>query len=349
MTPAVSVLMPVRDGAAHLPESIPSVQSQTFPSFEFLIVDDGSADATPAILASFAAADPRIRVFSQPQQGIVAALNAGIAQARAPYLARLDADDVARPDRLGRQVAFMAAHPDIGLLGTWAEIIDAAGTPVGRLMPPVDPARLARVLARTNPFVHSSVMMRTALVRRLGGYRTAFRAAEDYDLWLRMAEAGGVANLAENLVQYRWHTAGQSQRDAVRQAFSTRLAQRSAAARRRGAADPAAALTAPPDWWAQEVEGDAATFDADDAGLYRFLDADAQQAPHLVHAVTARLLRMNHAERRLAQARLRAMLHETPGGWRRIGIALLIAALHPGRAFRFAREAVAANGARWMG
>jgi glycosyltransferase involved in cell wall biosynthesis len=156
MTPAVSVLMPVRNGTAYLPESVASIQSQDFPSFELLIIDDGSTDATSALLASFAAADPRIRVFHQPPQGIVAALNTGIAHAHAPYLARLDADDRARPGRLGRQVAFMAAHPEIGLLGTAAQVIDSAGNAVGRLTPPTAPAALARVLVRTNPFVPPS-------------------------------------------------------------------------------------------------------------------------------------------------------------------------------------------------
>src|SRR5215472_15088770 len=105
MTPAMSVIMPVRNGAAWLAESVASIQAQDFAGFEFLIVDDGSDDGTAAMLASFAAADPRIRVFRQAPQGIVAALNAAIAQARAPYLARLDADDRARPDRLSRQFA----------------------------------------------------------------------------------------------------------------------------------------------------------------------------------------------------------------------------------------------------
>jgi glycosyltransferase involved in cell wall biosynthesis len=341
MTPAISVIMPVRNGAVWLAESVASIRAQQFASFEFLIIDDGSDDGTPAMLASFAAADPRIRVFRQAPQGIVAALNAGIAEARAPYLARLDADDRARPDRLRKQFAFMEAHPEIGLLGARAEVIDGAGTRVGRLTPPADPGRLARVLERTNPFVHSSIMMRTGLVRRLGGYRSAFRAAEDYDLWLRMAEVSGVADLAEDLVQYRRHAASQSQRDAVRQAFSVRLAQRSAAARRRGAADPAAALTAPLDWWAKDAE---TAFYGDDVGLYRFLDADAQEAPRQVRAVTARLFRLSHVERRLAQQRLRAMLREARmDGWRRAGIALLIAALHPGRALRFAWDGVIAR------
>jgi glycosyltransferase involved in cell wall biosynthesis len=334
MTPAVSVIMPVRNGAEWLAEAVASVRAQDFGDFEFLIVDDGSDDGTAAMLSGFAAADQRIRLLRQAPRGLVEALNNAIAKARAPYLARLDADDRARPDRLGKQLAFMQGHPEIGLVGTFAERIDAAGNVVGRLAPPTDPVRLARVLARTNPFIHSSVMMRTALVRRLGGYRAAFRAAEDYDLWLRLAEAGGIANLADYLTQYRWHESNLSRRDAIRQSFSVRLAQRSAAGRRRGAGDPAAILTAPPDWWADDA---GTRFFADDVGLYRLLDADAAEGPRYIRAVWDRLFRLNHVERRLTQMRLRAMLRElgAPIGARHLWIAMLIAALHPGRALSF--------------
>jgi glycosyltransferase involved in cell wall biosynthesis len=334
MTPAISVIMPVHNGAEWLAEAITSIRAQTFGDFEFLIVDDGSDDGTAAVLSGFAAEDRRIRLLRQAPQGIVAALNAGIAAARAPYLARLDADDRARPDRLGKQFAFMEAHSEVGLVGTFAEVIDAAGNIVGRLAPASDHAGLARALSRTNPFVHSSVMMRTALVRRLGGYRAAFRAAEDYDLWRRLAEAGGIANLAEYLTQYRRHESNLSRRDAVRQSFSVRLAQRSAAGRKSGTGDPAAALTAPPDWWAKEAE---TSFFADDVALYRLLDSDRLLGPQYIRAVTERFFRLNHVERRLAQMRLCAMLREigAPTGPRHLWIAMLIAALHPGRALGF--------------
>src|SRR5260370_15440819 len=116
----------------------------------------------------------------------------------------------------------MQAHPEIGVVGTFAERIDAAGNVIGRLTPPADPARLARVLARTNPFVHSSVMTRTALVRRIGGYPAAFRAAEDYRLWQRLAEAGGLANLADYLPPERWPSTHLSRRGPGPQSFSLR-------------------------------------------------------------------------------------------------------------------------------
>jgi glycosyltransferase involved in cell wall biosynthesis len=334
MTPAISVIMPVRNGAEWLAEAAGSVRAQHFGDFEFLIVDDGADDGAAAMLTGFAAADRRIRLLRQTPQGIVAALNNAIAEARAPYLARLDADDRARPDRLGKQFAFMQTHPEIGLLGTFAERIDAAGNVAGRLTPPTDPAKLARTLERTNPFIHSSVMMRTALVRQVGGYRNAFRAAEDYDLWRRLAETAGIANLADYLTQYRWHNSNLSRRDAVRQSFSVRLAQRSAAGRRSGAGDPAGLLTAPPDWWAGDAE---TSFFADHVGLYRFLDADAAKRSRCVRSVRNRLFSLNHVERRLAQMRLRAMLREMgpPITARHLWIAMLIAALHPGRALSF--------------
>lgn len=326
--PRVSVIMPVRDGAAWVAGAVASVIAQDFPDFELVVVDDGSGDATPAILDALAAGDPRIRVLRQPRSGLVAALNAAIAVAQAPCLARLDADDRARPARLRRQLAFMDAHPGIGLVGSFARVIDAAGNPVGRLTPPTDPARLRRVLARTNPLVHSSVMIRTALVRRLGGYRPAFAAAEDYDLWLRLAEAADVAILAEDLVDYRRHDAGHSHRQAARQAFSVRLAQRCAMARRHGDPDPGAALKAPPDWWAADA---GTAFWAPGAAIYRFLDADGAQARRELRSVAAALPGLNHVERRLAQAHLRGLMGGQPR-WRQAAMALLMVALHPGRA-----------------
>jgi len=341
MTPVISVIMPVRNGSQWLREAVESVLAQEFRDFELLIVDDGSDHNTVRVLADFAGADLRVSVLRQAPQGIVAALNHGIATARALYLARLDADDRARPDRLGRQLAFMQAHGDVGLVGSAALAIDGAGAVTGRIAPPTSPALLARRLRRGNPFIHSSAMMRTSLVRELGGYRAAFGAAEDYDLWLRMAEAGGIANLPEPLVAYRRHHSNLSRHDAIRQSFSVRLAQRSAAKRRAGEGDPAAALAAPPDWWAADA---AASFFAPDIGFYRFLDSNRAAAPQYMWAVQNRLFSLNHVERKLAQARLQAMLHEcgSSPGPRHLRISLLIALLHPARALGMAWRASSA-------
>ncbi len=331
MTPLISVIMPVRNGQEWLRDAVGSVLSQHFGDFELVIVNDGSADGSANILDGIARTDIRVRVIHQSPQGLVAALNRAIATARAPFLARLDADDRARPDRFNKQLAFMRVHPEIGLLGSWAEKLDQAGVVIGAIRPATDGVTLARLLERGNPFVHSSVMMRADLVQRVGGYRTAFLAAEDYDLWLRLAEAGGVANIPEALVQYRAHEAGVTGRDAIRQSFSVRLAQRAAAARRGGQGDVAAALVAPPDWWATASE---TTFFADDVGFYRFLDAAPAQAVNHLTAVRRRLFALNHVERKLAQMRLHALLRhfEAPGATSRIRMMMLFALLHPARA-----------------
>jgi glycosyltransferase involved in cell wall biosynthesis len=317
-------------------EAVGSVRSQHFADFELLIVDDGSDPLTARRLDEIAASDSRVRVLHQPASGLAAALNRAIAQARAPYLARLDADDRARPDRLGRQFAVMEAQPAIALLGSFADIIDENGAIIGRLTPPVDAAKLKRVLARTNPFIHSSVMMRSALVRHLGGYRAAFCAAEDYDLWLRMAEASGIAIIPEPLVQYRRHSCNVTRLDDVRQSFSQRLAQLSATGRRSGKGDPAAALTAPPDWWQPAADS---SFYAADAAFHRFLDDGAECGPAALAAVQRRLFSLNHRERKMTQLRLHAMLEKmgSPlGVAARLRIWLWIALLHPARALTLA-------------
>ncbi|WP_146604709.1 glycosyltransferase, partial [Rhodoplanes roseus] len=283
-----------------------------------------------------AARDPRVRILETHRRGLVAALNAALAAAAGPFLARLDADDVATPGRLTRQLAVMEARPALGLLGSWAEKIDADGRPIGQLTPEADPETLVALLARTNPFIHSSLMLRTDLVRRLGGYRAAFEAAEDYDLWLRLAEVAEVANLPEPLIRYRWHAANVSTRKEVRQCFSVRLAQRAAAARRAGADDPAAALAGPPDFFDPACDR---TFFADDAKLYRVLAladpaAPEPTAPLDLAPLLAPSTPLSHRERKLAQ-RAVAVLLQRPELARDVGAARLAwhaLRLHPARA-----------------
>jgi glycosyltransferase involved in cell wall biosynthesis len=307
MTPSITVVLPVRNGARWLGEALASVTGQSLSEWELLAIDDGSADATPAILAEFAGRDPRIRPIRQEALGLVAALNRGLAEARGPLLARLDADDRALPERFARQARHLEENPDVGLLGSWANRIDEQGRPRGRIAPATDPEELARVLMRANPFVHSSVMLRVELARRLGGFRPAFRAAEDYDLWLRVAETAKTANLPEPLVDYRWHEENVTHRNAIRQAFSVRLAQRAALGRRQSGRDPAEGLTEPPDWNATAAQ---ASFYAADAALYRLLELAAPSTE--IHAdadftlLAERFAELNHAERALAA---HAMIH----------------------------------------
>ena len=199
--PAVSVVMAVRNGAAWVAEAIGSVLGQTDGDHELIVVDDGSTDATADVLAGVA--DPRLRVIRQDAAGLTRALNRALGLARAELIARLDADDLALPERLARQRAFLAAHPDVGVLGTAAREVDATGAPAGEVRPPRDDAAIRRALIRSNPFVHSSVMARRALLAGVGGYDERVAVGQDYDLWMRLAPRTRLANLAEVLVVRR--------------------------------------------------------------------------------------------------------------------------------------------------
>ena len=201
MTPAVSVVMAVRNGMPWVAEAVTSVLGQTLADLELIVIDDGSSDDTAAALAAFR--DGRLRLVRQDPAGLTRSLNRGLGLARAPLVARLDADDTAQPDRLMRQAALLASRPDIGLVGTGALEVDAAGRAVGTIVPPEDDVAIRRALIHANPFVHSSVMFRRAVVERAGGYDERWPVAQDYDLWLRLAPLTRFANLPDVLVVRR--------------------------------------------------------------------------------------------------------------------------------------------------
>ena len=200
-SPAVSVLMSVHDGAAWVREAIQSVLGQTAGDLELIVIDDGSTDATPELLAAIR--DPRLRVERQAQAGLTRSLNRALQFATAPLVARLDADDVALPERLACQLAFLQAHPEVGLLGTGCHEVSPSGEVVRTIRPPEDDGILRRALIRANPFIHSSVVFRREAVERVGAYDERLPVAQDYDLWLRLARVTRLANLAEPLVLRR--------------------------------------------------------------------------------------------------------------------------------------------------
>ncbi len=197
-TPAVSVLMAVYDGARWVGAAVESLLAQTLADLEVVVIDDGSTDTTAEVLAAFR--DPRLRVERRERAGLTRALTRALELAQAPLIARLDADDVALPERLERQRRFLDAHPDVGLLGTWAREVDVTGREVAIVRPPVDDAAIRRALIRVNPFVHSTVMMRRSALERTAGYDPAYQVAQDYDLWMRMARVTRLANLPDALV-----------------------------------------------------------------------------------------------------------------------------------------------------
>ena len=199
--PAVSVLMPAHNGAPWVRDAVESILTQTLEDLELIVIDDGSTDATPEILGRVR--DSRLRVERRERAGLTRALNVALGLARAPLLARLDADDLALPERLERQRAFLAANAAVGVLGTGAREVDEAGRTAREIRPPADDRAIRRALIRRNPFVHSSVMMRRSVLERAGGYDEALPVAQDYDLWMRMGRLTRLANLPEPLVVRR--------------------------------------------------------------------------------------------------------------------------------------------------
>lgn len=205
--PRVSVLLPVRDGVGTLGECLDSLAAQALREHEVVAVDDGSRDGTAALLEAAARRDPRVRVVRTGRCGIVAALNAALAQARAPLVARMDADDVAHAERLGRQALRLEADARTGILGSRVRLFGAAGNGgmrayVDWLNGLLEHDEIARDLYVESPLAHPSVMMRAADLRALGGYRS-FDGPEDYDLWLR-AHARGLRFAKDPQVLLHW-------------------------------------------------------------------------------------------------------------------------------------------------
>ena len=229
----VSVVLPIFNGQPYLTGAIESLLSQTLTDFEIIAVDDGSTDQSLAILSRFARRDSRLRVIMRKNTGIETALNEGIDAARSEFIARMDSDDVACPDRLQNQLAFMQAHDRVVLLGGAYRLIDGVGRYLATLTPPADnPSLQELALSGRNPFCHPLVMMRREAVLRAGGYREDLPAAEDLDLWLRLGEIGELACIPEVLLSYRLHAHSISERRQQMQIDNMRIACERAWARR---------------------------------------------------------------------------------------------------------------------
>jgi glycosyltransferase involved in cell wall biosynthesis len=200
--PLLSVVMPVYNALPFLDESIGSILEQSLTDFEFVILDDASTDGSLERLREWARRDGRISIHeSKKRLGLSGSSNAVVAQARAAIVARMDADDVAHADRLRQQWDIIADRPDVAVIGTLCNGIDASG----RVVRPRDRWRLVR---RSNyiPFPHGSAMFRRAVFDEVGGYDEKSMAAEDQDLFSRMATRGRVLTLPDILYSYRYHS-----------------------------------------------------------------------------------------------------------------------------------------------
>jgi glycosyltransferase involved in cell wall biosynthesis len=211
MTPAVSVLMPCYNAANTVELALVSIAQQTYPNFEVVAVDDGSTDATLGILQAWAGRDSRFRVISRPHGGVIAAANAGLAACRAPYVARMDADDRSHPDRLSQQVVFLDEHPDIAAVSSLVaafpqdQVREGFRVYIQWLNSLITDEDIRREIFVESPLPNPSVTVRSDWLARMGGYQE-YGWPEDYDLWLRMYLAGArFAKIPEVLLEWREH------------------------------------------------------------------------------------------------------------------------------------------------
>lgn len=207
MAPRISVVMPVWNGEQFLRAAIESILTQTFRDFEFLIIDDGSTDETPQILTEYQARDPRIRVIRLEHVGIVKALNRGVSEARAEWVARMDSDDISHPTRLEKQWRAIEKNHRAVICHCHRVIIGAPEwvTPAGHFIR--TKALLALRLCFQCPIVHPTVIFHKATFLECVGYDESEEYAEDYGLWGRLLMKGEVAGIAEPLLDFRVHQA----------------------------------------------------------------------------------------------------------------------------------------------
>jgi glycosyltransferase involved in cell wall biosynthesis len=243
--PRVTILMPVYNGQRYVDEAIASVVGQDYPDFEFVIVDDGSTDGTPAILEQWAGRDSRIVLVRSPRnEGISAALNRGLAVARGEYVARQDADDLCVRRRLAQQVAVLDADPGVQLVSAGYELMESDGRRRRVLMRDEAP-ELVEYLLHFSNFIggHGQVMFRRATVAEAGNYDVAYPYSQDYDLWSKLMRRGRcvvlpIIGMRHRMHEHRvsrrtrWRSAGRTWRCCCSASYRTR---RSAPWRRSGA------------------------------------------------------------------------------------------------------------------
>ena len=211
--PKVTVLMPVYNGEKYLRQAIDSILSQTFSDFNFLIIDDGSSDKSREIIQSYQDTFPKVKLLSNPQNiGLMASLNKGIKEIGSTYIARMDADDVAFPCRLEKQIQFLEEHPNISVLGTNMIVVDENLNFLEKQCLPSKSLQIKWNLYFGCCIAHPTVMMRRSILFDIGVYNENFKntEAEDYELWLRATKKYEFYNLVQPLLYYRIHTSNMS-------------------------------------------------------------------------------------------------------------------------------------------
>lgn len=202
----VTVLLPVHRRDPHLRGAVESILQQTMDDLELLVIRSGGDEGAKAATDELIGIDRRLRVMSVPEPGLARALNAGLRAATTEFVARMDADDVSLPGRLEKQLEVMRERPELAALGTWYDVIGAAGERTAVRTLPTEPAEIRWRLMLANVFAHGSMMLRREPVLAAGGYDESIGRAQDYELWLRLSSRHELANVPE--VLYRWRAAG---------------------------------------------------------------------------------------------------------------------------------------------
>lgn len=203
--PRVSVLMAVFNTASYLQEALVSISRQTFADFELVVVDDGSKDGSTQILQAFAATEPRMRLIVRENRGLIATRNELLQAAKGELIAWMDSDDYSSVDRLALQVARFDAEPDLVCLGGFAQCIDPNGEFLNIELYPLKHQDILVEQQKGGAMRFPTTIMRRDAALRTGGFREPFRIGEDFDLLLRMSEAGRMANLPDTIYFYRQH------------------------------------------------------------------------------------------------------------------------------------------------
>jgi glycosyltransferase involved in cell wall biosynthesis len=222
-TPAISVLMPVYNAGRYLSVAVESILRQSYGDFEFIIINDGSDDGSLEILNRYADSDARILLVSRENKGLVKSLNEGLSIARAPFIARMDADDISLPNRFEKQVAFLETNPQTVCVGGAFRMIDEKGRFLTTLIPPLSDDDIQKLaLSGHTTICHPCAMIRRNALLEVGGYRSEYYLTEDLDLWLRLGERGELANLVDPVINYRMHSQSISEKNNEKQKLAAR-------------------------------------------------------------------------------------------------------------------------------
>ncbi len=219
--------MAVYNGGPFLLKAAQSILNQTFTDFEFIVIDDGSTDDTREMLNRHAQQDQRLVLLrNQTNIGVVRSLNQGLEVARGELIVRQDADDVSLPQRIEKQVAFLDAHPEVGVVGIVPQLVDIDGAPLGaNTYTATQNEEIQQKLLDQMCLCGPTIVVRSECFRAAGFYFSeGLDASEDYDVCLRLAEVTQMASLAESLYLYRQHPNSASKTREQKQTFNKAVA-----------------------------------------------------------------------------------------------------------------------------